>query len=279
MSERLSSESKPPLVGPATGVLNAIVDAARRRAESLHSTSSVEELLRQGQRFPRRSLIAAIRNQCPAIIAEIKKASPSKGLLLKQALDPLGLAAVYACGGATALSVVTEPEFFLGENGWVTAIRQNTDLPILRKDFMVEPIQVAESAALGADAILLIARILTAMQLRELRDAAGAAQLEVLFEVHGTDDMEKVAACDPHLVGINARDLDDFSVDIARLARLCDRCPSGAVAIAESGISNADQIQSLMQVGFRGFLIGESLITSPDPAARLRELCSVGRQG
>jgi indole-3-glycerol phosphate synthase len=229
---------------------------------------------RQRNRNDRRSLAEALRSGSPGIIAEIKKASPSRGIL-KSDLDPIELAKSYEQGGAAAISVVTEPEFFRGEGAWVASVREATALPILRKDFIVDPVQVAESAVLGADAILLIARILSPGKIKELALNAAEFGLEVLFEVHDEADLARVLALTPSLVGVNARNLDDFTVDTGLFRQLRQELPAGAIAIAESGIESRDQIIEFSEAGYDAFLIGESLVTSPDPLRLLRELRGV----
>ncbi|HSH00607.1 MAG TPA: indole-3-glycerol phosphate synthase TrpC, partial [candidate division Zixibacteria bacterium] len=223
----------------------------------------------QGTR--RRSLREALTGNTPAIIAEIKKASPSKGLF-REDLDPLRLARAFQTGGAAALSVVTEPEFFLGSDNWIAAIRESVTLPILRKDFIVDPIQVAEAAALGADAILLIARILDPDQIATLTETAKNLNLDILYEVHDADDYSRIKAFDPQIVGINARNLDDFTVDTGAFARLRTLITGDTIAVAESGISEQRQVREFRADGFSAFLIGESLVCADDPAALLQEL-------
>jgi len=252
-------------------VLREIVAAAQRRAQSLGQTSSFGELESKGRRHQKRPFALALEKCRPAIIAEIKKASPSKGVFRSE-FDPVRLATSYQEGGAAALSVVTEPEYFLGSTDWIDSLRSSCHLPILRKDFLIEPIQVAESAAVGADAILLIARILTSSQMVELTESARALDLEILYEAHDEEDLSKISDLDPDLIGINARNLDDFSVSMDTFESLQSRIPANTLAIAESGLENHSQIQNLMSVGYRGFLIGESLIKSEDPSVLLRTL-------
>jgi len=182
------------------------------------------------------------------------------------------LARAYQDGGAAALSVVTEPQFFQGDLVWLADLRQRVGLPILRKDFIIDKVQVAESAALGADAILLIARIVTQENLRELKAAADSLDLEVLFEIHDDDDLRKVASLKPAMIGINVRNLDDFTVDTRSFHALVAKLPPGAIAVAESGLDSPEQIAELSATGFRGFLIGETLLCSDDPARMLRHL-------
>lgn len=260
-----------PLTSPGRVFLDRIVQATQNRIERLRLRCKPEDLQSVGRSFPKRSLAVALRSSTPSVIAEIKQASPSKGRF-REDFDHMNLAREYSQGGAAALSVVTEPEFFLGQETWLTEIRNATSLPILRKDFILAPLQIAETAALGADAILLIARLLSVEQLRELSHAATVEKLEVLFEAHDEDDLEKIAECGPRMVGINARNLDTFVVDTLQFEQLRSLIPQGAVAVAESGIESGVQIRSAFRLGYQGFLIGETLIKSHDPATLIREL-------
>ncbi|HWO58241.1 MAG TPA: indole-3-glycerol phosphate synthase TrpC [bacterium] len=251
--------------------LDKIVAATRARIARLRVETSLAALESRARAHSPSSLAAALKASSPAIIAEVKKASPSRGLF-RSDFDPLALAASYHEGGAAALSVVTEPEYFQGSDQWLTQIRVRTALPILRKDFILDPLQVAESAALGADAILLIARLLSAEQMRELQAAAGQLRLEILFEAHDEADLEKIDACAPALIGINARNLDTFVVDTDQFARLRAKLSADAIAIAESGLSTHADIAAARRLGYAGFLIGETLVRAADPAALLRLL-------
>jgi indole-3-glycerol phosphate synthase len=251
--------------------LERIVASTRSRIARLREERSNDSLLADAKEFTRRSFQAAISSSAPAVIAEIKKASPSKGIL-RADFDATSLALSYKSGGAAAYSVVTEPEFFQGDGAWIVDIRSTSTLPILRKDFVLEPIQVAEAAALGADAILLVARLLSVEQMRELYDAARTPALDVLFEAHDEGDLEKIGQCGPLIVGINARNLDTFVVDTAQFEVLRNYLPRDVTAVAESGIESHDQIVSAMKLGYSAFLIGESLVKSDDSAAALRLL-------
>lgn len=249
--------------------LHAIVSSTHERVRKLCTETSFEGLLEASRVHSRRSFAAALTLGGPAIIAEVKKASPSKGLLRRN-LEPAKLAMEYERGGAAAVSVVTEPEFFQGDDAWVALIREVVGLPILRKDFVIDPIQVAETAALGSDAVLLIARLLDANQLRELSAASKQAGLDVLYEAHDMDDLTKILSCQPRMVGINARNLDDFSVDINQLERLRAHILAGVITVAESGIESHTQVSFLHGLGYNAFLVGERLVRSMNPAADLR---------
>lgn len=256
---------------PLPAILRTLQEAACARVQVLRNTESWDSLLKRGAEYPKRSLGSALRAEKPAIIAEVKKASPSKGVFRKD-FEPLALARAYHEGGAAAISVVTEPDHFQGSGDWIASIRGVVDLPILRKDFIVDELQVAQSAALGADAILLIARILTSEQLKWLGMAAAEAGLEIVHEAHDSEDLQKLADVNSQIVGINARDLDTFTVDIERFDMLRDHIAPEALPVAESGLYSRDQIAQLVETGYQGFLIGESLIVSPDPAAFIKHL-------
>jgi len=256
--------------------LQEICMVKKEQVEAVKRAVSLTDMDRKAkEQPPARGFASALTAKMAAgkvgLICEIKKASPSKGVFRSE-FDPVRLATSYQEGGAAALSVVTEPEYFLGSTDWIDSLRSSCHLPILRKDFLIEPIQVAESAAVGADAILLIARILTSSQMVELTESARALDLEILYEAHDEEDLSKISDLDPDLIGINARNLDDFSVSMDTFESLQSRIPANTLAIAESGLENHSQIQNLMSVGYRGFLIGESLIKSEDPSVLLRTL-------
>lgn len=257
---------------PIPAILQSIVAATRERVAHLHREPIITDPGHVASSVGRRSLATALTKRVPAIIAEIKKASPSRGVFSKD-FDPGKLAKVYENGGAAAMSVVTEPKYFQGDPGWISELRRTVSLPILRKDFIIDSVQVAESASLGADAVLLIARILSAQSLAELYAAANESGLEVLFEIHDEDDLSKVLPLSPRMIGVNARNLDDFSVDTKRFHTLVPMFPPGTIAVAESGLESRKQIADLASVGFQGFLIGETLLRSDDPMRTLRQLC------
>lgn len=260
---------------PIPAILRTLQEASRERANALHNSFTADSLLERGRRFPRRSLANALSLLTPAIIAEVKKASPSKGVFRRE-FAPISLVQSYGKGGAAAISVVTEPDHFQGRTEWIATIRETCDLPILRKDFIVDEIQIAESAAVGADAILLIARILSGDELTRFSAAAAEANLEVLYEAHDAHDLDMIRAVRPKLVGINARNLDNFVVDTALFESLFPSISSDAIAVAESGLEDATQIRRLLQIGYEGFLIGETLIRADDPARIIRELRKSG---
>lgn len=212
----------------------------------------------------------------PAIIAEVKLGSPRLGSLAGR-VDPVAQARVYRDHGAAALSVVVEPDFFFGSYEVLAACREASGLPAIAKDFIVDPVQLTWAKEAGADAILLIAALLSADELAEYARQARALGLVPLVETHDADDLAKLAGEEWELVGINNRDLRTFEVDLERSVALLSSLPPGARKVAESGIRDALDLLWLRDSGFDAFLIGESLLLAPDPAAKLAELLGGGR--
>jgi len=219
----------------------------------------------------RRNFRQALAAAAPAVIAEIKKASPSKGLLTLD-FDPVRLARQYESGGAAALSVLTDQPFFQGALADLQAARANCRLPVLRKDFTLFDDHVLEAAAHGADAILLIAAILEESEIRRLAQLAAHYGLDALVEVHDERDLAKAVAAGAGIIGVNNRDLTTFAVTLATSLRLAPQIPTGAVKVSESGIRSQGDIALLRAAGYHAFLIGEHLVKSADPAAALRAL-------
>jgi indole-3-glycerol phosphate synthase len=253
-------------------ILDDIV-AARREDLALSKRSRSEADLRQLPLFAenRRGFETSLRRDRPGIIAEVKKASPSRGLI-RADFDPIAIATAYAEGGATAVSVLTEPRFFQGSLEHLAAVRKAVSLPLLRKDFVIDAYQVVEARAWGADAVLLIVAILDDGPLRELLAAATEIGLDALVEAHTASEVERAVAARATLIGINNRDLRTFVTTLETAERLGRLVPDGVVRVAESGIETRDDVARLEAAGFHAFLIGESLMRAADPAARLREL-------
>ncbi len=203
------------------------------------------------------------------VIAEIKKASPSRGVL-KNNLDSEQLAGTYAQGGASAISVLTEADHFLGSLSALTLVKNATSLPVLRKDFILDPYQVVETRSAGADSFLLIAALLDASSLRFLVKEGRKWGMEPLVEVHDAGELKMALKAEAVVIGVNNRDLNTFLVDVSTSLKLIEQIPAECIAISESGIKSRDQVVRLSEAGFRGFLIGESLVTSADPVAKLR---------
>lgn len=208
------------------------------------------------------------------IIAEIKRASPLKGDFTPY-FDPLRLARLYEKGGAKAISVITEEIFFRGSLEYLAGVRVITDLPILRKDFILDPIQIEEAKAFGADFVLLIASILNKEELAELIVYTKKLGLSCLVEVHDEEDLEKTVSLNPDLIGINNRNLKTLTIDITTSLNLSKRVPKDIPVIAESGYQNPEEIKELVKLGFKGVLIGTSLVREPHPDKKLRKFVEV----
>ncbi len=223
-------------------------------------------------RPPARGFAAALRaNQEVAVIAEVKRASPSLGPLAPH-VDPRLLARAYHQGGAAALSVLTDREFFAGSPEDLMAARAATPLPVLRKDFTVGPADVLDARAMGADAVLLIAAALSPDELSQLMGVAASVGLDALVEVHDEAEADRALAAGASLIGVNQRDLITFEVDTDRAARVGRMLPAEVVRVAESGIRTGDDVERLAAAGFDAVLVGEALVTAPDPAAAVRGL-------
>ncbi len=246
---------------------------ARKRWERSKATTDVGEWERAAERLgsSRRDFRAALLARTPAIIAEIKKASPSKGLLSVD-FDAVRLAREYEMGGAAALSVLTDEHFFQGSLTDLGAAREAVSLPALRKDFTLDEYHVLEAAAHGADAILLIAAILDVKRIRALAELAASYGMAALVETHDEGELEVALEAGSRIIGINNRDLRTFDVNIETSLRLVERIPSGVVKVTESGIHSAADVKLLGEAGFDAFLVGEYLMKSASPAGALRAL-------
>lgn len=224
---------------------------------------------RSAPRGFRRALEGAVAAGGYGLIAEIKKASPSKGLI-RADFDPAAHARAYEAGGASCLSVLTDEPYFQGHEDYLIDARAACSLPVLRKDFMVDPWQVTEARAIGADAILIIVAALDDVQMRDIEQAAMAHGMDVLVEVHDAEEMDRAMALQSRLIGVNNRDLRDFSVDFNRTYDLVGRAPEGCTFIAESGLGCPADLAAMAAHGVRCFLIGEALMRQADVAAATR---------
>lgn len=229
---------------------------------------------------PARDFVGALRARVargqPAVIAEIKKASPSKGTL-REAFDPAGIARSYAAHGATCLSVLTDAQFFQGALAHLRAARSACALPVLRKDFVVDPYQVFEARAEGADCILLIVAALDGARLRELEAAAHGLGMGVLVEVHDGEELERALELDTPLIGINNRNLRTFETRLETTFALVARIPADRLVVTESGITRPEDVAMMREAGINCFLVGEAFMRAPDPGVELERLFGKGR--
>ena len=252
-------------------ILDNIYAAKRVEVRARRAVVSPLAIVAEAARAPKpRAFIAALRAHRPAIIAEIKRASPSKGDIMP-GLDPAGVAREYAAAGAAAISVLTDMHF-KGTLEDLRAVRAAVDVPLLRKDFIFEPYQVYEARAAGADCILLIAAMLKEGELRSLSALARELGMAALVESHDSGEFALAQKIGAELIGINNRDLHTFATDIAVTERILAGCKSDAVIVTESGIDSPDDVRRLDAAGARAFLIGESLLRGGAPGARLGEL-------
>lgn len=258
-------------------ILHKIVEHKRQEVAAARAARPLSELkarLADREDQPRgfaRALRDAADSDWTAVIAEVKKGSPSKGVI-RPDFDPLEIAATYQAHGATCLSVLTDERFFLGHLRYLDLIREQVGLPLLRKDFLFDPYQVYEAAAGGADAILLIAAMLELSQLRDLAAQARELHLDVLLEVHDERELEMALETDCGLIGINNRSLHTFVTDLSTTERLAPQVPADRFIVAESGINCRADVERLQEAGARAFLVGESLMREADIGAKLREL-------
>ncbi len=219
----------------------------------------------------------ALRSRACALIAEVKRSSPSKGRI-REDFEPVAIARIYAENGAAAASVITERRFFEGEASFLSDIRKSVQIPLLRKDFIIDSYQIYESRLLGADAVLLIARILEAPRLRDFIILSSELGLSCLVEVHDETDLEKAVSAGARIIGINNRDLSTFSTDLKVSLRLAPLAPPGALVVSESGIRSGGDIKTLMSAGIRSFLVGEILMRERDAGGKMKELLAAGER-
>ena len=264
-------------------ILDMILETKRKEVAELHSRTDLESLQVQAAEAPRpRNFFSALTRE-PArainLIAEIKRASPSAGII-REDFDPTAIATEYAAAGAGAISVLTDEKYFQGSLDDLRAVREAVDLPILRKDFIIDPFQVYEARAAGADAILLIAAALPVGELMDLMILSAELRMTALVEVHDTDELLQVRSMSlvgfPHgcysLLGINNRDLTTFEVDVRTTVRLKSLLSEETPVVSESGIQTAEDVELLRRAGVKAILVGESLMRSDDIARAIEEL-------
>lgn len=218
-----------------------------------------------------RPLLASTKEDPYKIIAEVKKASPSKGVI-RENFDPLTIGQAYERGGANAISVLTEPHFFQGNIEYLTALRRYTSLPLLRKDFIVNEYQVLEALVYGADFILLIAMALSKKELKALLDYSRKLGMEALVEIHDKSDLVKAIAAGADIIGINHRNLETFEMDMSLSEKLIPLIPNGKIIVAESGITDHEQVVELNKVGVDAFLVGEHFMRQDDEELAVKQL-------
>lgn len=272
----MSDQSPGVTQGGASTILRRILDrkveevAEARRQRSI---AQLDELI--AAQTPPRDFVAALRQRAtvgrPAVIAEVKKASPSKGVI-RPDFDPAAIAASYETGGAACLSVLTDRDFFQGCNDYLVQAREACNLPVLRKDFTVDAYQVREARAIGADCILLIVAALDQVALESLHDLARELGLAVLVEVHDGEELERALALDTPLIGINNRDLHTFNTTLETTFGLLERIPEDRLVITESGIHTRADVEAMLARDVYGFLVGEAFMRAAEPGEKLREL-------
>jgi len=262
--------SAPDLLRTIVAATQQITDT--RRAQEPASALERRAAVRQprGDRFEAALGMAGRVN----VIAECKRRSPSRGVLAPQ-YEPVAIARKYQAGGAAAISVLTEPTFFDGALAHLTAVREAVDLPLLRKDFVVDEYQLVEARAAGADAVLLIVAALEQSELVHLQSRAWDLGLAALVEIHDDEELTRAVGSGARLIGVNNRNLRTLAVDVSASDRLAAKMPAGVVGVSESGLQTRSDLERLASAGYRAFLIGERFMTDPDPARAIAELIGV----
>jgi indole-3-glycerol phosphate synthase len=243
-------------------------------AKKKFPAASIESVLDRAPEV--RSLKKALTSRSPAVIAEIKRASPSAGVIRKD-FDPVKIARECQNAGAAALSILTEVQHFQGGLEILALVRWNAKLPLLRKDFIVDPYQILEARHAGADAVLLIAALFDASSLKNLKSEAERLGMDALVEIHNESEMQRALDAGANIIGVNNRDLRTFEVSLDVAIQIARLLPRDVIAVAESGIRTAEDIHKLANAGYRGFLVGEQLMRSASPGAALSELISLRR--
>lgn len=258
-------------------VLDTILAHKAQEVAALRASTSPGEIAAAARAAPPpRDMLSALRRDTVSLIAEVKHASPSRGVLI-EAFDPVGISTTYVQNGAAAVSVLTDERFFQGSLDDLAAVRRTVDVPVLRKDFVIDEFQVYQARAGGADAVLLIVAALEDGQLAALHELATELGMATLVEVHTEDELERALRIQPRLLGINNRDLKAFDVDLAVTERLASLVPPGTTLVGESGVFAAPDVARLARAGVDAVLVGEALITAEDTAAKVSELSGVKR--
>jgi indole-3-glycerol phosphate synthase len=254
-------------------ILDQIVEQKKQEIETARSIVPLEMLLDRVQsQDPARDFCAALNAAAGVgLIAEVKKASPSQGVL-REDFDPVAIARIYAAAGAHCVSVLTDTHFFQGQLDYLSQIRQAIKIPVLRKDFVIDSYQVLEARAAGADAVLLIAECLDAGKLQDLHDEIVAAGMAPLIEFYEPENLEKVLATQTRLIGINNRNLHSFETDLMHCIRLRQQIPDDRIVVGESGIRSSADVQQLATAGIDAMLVGESLMKSHDMGTAVQQL-------
>lgn len=254
-------------------ILSKIIEHKRREVEEAKRSKPIEELIKEANAYCVRSSFKKniSRPHHINLIAEIKKASPSKGIL-RGDFNPTKIATTYQANGASAISVLTDERFFEGKLEYIKKVKESVSLPILRKDFIIDEYQVYESVVAGADAILLIAELLSSNEMVGLYNLAESLGLDVLMEVHTEEDVEKALSTGGDIIGMNNRDLHNFKVDLSVTQKLIRMIPQGKIKVSESGIKTYEDVMFLKSLGVNAVLIGEAFMEAGDIAARMREI-------
>lgn len=254
-------------------ILSGIIEEKRRVVEEAKRLKPQEELIKEIGNI---SVCSAFKKNISRphhinLIAEIKKASPSKGII-RSDFNPARIAVTYQANGAQAISVLTDERFFEGKLEYIKTVKEHVSLPVLRKDFIIDEYQIYESVAAGADAILLMAELLSANELSGFYDCATSLGLDALVEVHSEEDIEKALAANVDIIGINNRDLHTFKVDLGVTQKLLRMLPANKIRVSESGIKTYEDVMFLKSMGINAVLIGEAFMEAEDIAAKMREI-------
>jgi indole-3-glycerol phosphate synthase len=254
-------------------IATKVEELATRKA--VQTTTELERLVASSELTTPLGFVDALMIRAaartPGFIAEIKKASPSKGVI-REDFDPVAIAKDYAANGAACLSVLTDEQYFQGADAYLRSVRQSVGIPIIRKDFTIDPYQILEARLMGADCILLIASALSAQQLSDLYTTAHDLGLDVLIEVHDQQELETALALEPNLIGINNRNLKTFETSLDTTLNLLPHIPKGVTVVTESGIRGKEDVQHMVAAGVYCFLVGEALMRQPSPGGALAEL-------